>query len=754
MVGPARLRDALYAAGPSGIYVLNALTDSFERVHALRLTVGDMVADRGRLILSLADSFVLPWSPRALLPIPTSPPRPPQTSGALCLQVDPQGRIWVGFGAGVTRLDERLQAVETIEVPTRMRPVDILFDPAGRMWTASRNTLAVYEQGRWRTFGVKDGLKHPGAIALALHEGAIWVGFPNNDDQFARLVPNGSGWKVESFGKQTGHIGLGARVLRVDSRGWLWRGTVDRGFQVCVTRCQDSSQWIEIGTREGMANPRIGQHTWFEDTQTQSIWAICSAGLFRLRVDPGMFTRGQNPLLWADAPVRSGRDVKIQLGSMYFQHPSAVQVRYRFAPGDRSWTTLPPSEKGGWQVERNNLSWGSYEFEAQARTGRADWYPAVQRSAFRVPFPWSVGPLAAGGGLAVSLGAYLLARRIRKGRQIRYEQLKAAAVRARELPEEERDEFLVRLPPGLGNEARALLSQADTALPEILPEEAPDDLSGLTLAGRYQVERRVGGGGFATLYRAYDLRLKNRPTAVKVIDRIDSGSWSATLDRELEILSGLRIPGLVAVFDRGVTPWRQGFLVLEFIEGITLRKAIEEGGISRGDCRRWMGELAAILDQIHAAGVVHRDLKPENLMLRDGPERSLVVIDLGVASARSRHQKSMWATQAAGSLDYMAPEQLHGVASAAADIYSFALVFVETLTGKGVGQFAANQGVSVPEAARQILEETGGSTAAEIVVRALAYAPAERQKSAGAFWRELDASLGGRANSDGSGTPC
>ena len=413
-----------------------------------------------------------------------------------------------------------------------------------------------------------------------------------------------------------------------------------------------------------------------------------------------------------------------------------MQVRYRLTPSDTGWTYAK-----AWETEFRGLRWGKHTFEAQARAGRGEWHPAMRSATIDIAFPYTPQLLYTSGGLgALAFGAWWRRRSTRAART-RYEALKTAVNQARAM--EDPASFLSKLDPSLRNDVQRLLEHSDDPLPAVLPDVPPEDWAGLTLAGRYLLEHRVARGGFATVYRAQDLRMNGRSTAIKILDQAASETWGEALDRELEVLSRLHHPGVVAVFDRGSTPWHQAFLALEFIDGQTLRHYLERP-VDVAQAARWMGELATALDAIHAAGIVHRDLKPENLMVRQSTAGSqLVVIDLGIATLRRRNRNSVWITRAAGSLDYMAPEQLHGVASPAADVYSFALIAVELMTGQRVAEFAAVNSLAVPEAGAALL---GSGAAAAVVQRALSYVPGERHSSAGALWHELAGPFRQRAN--------
>jgi hypothetical protein len=737
---PVALGGRLYAANSKGIERFDEQRMRFEAAAAFpaKYPITDAVSFGGQVVASRLDGYLETWSP-------SHPPRPlPVPSriagpvGTTHLLIDPSQRLWAAYRDGVARLNDRLEPVEFFAVPGNIRPVDMLVDPAGRLWTAQRNGLGLFENSTWRLLDGKSGLLGSGVRTLAWQAGALWVGYGSKNEEFARLTRAAGSWKIENFGPATGHAGSGTRLMRVDERDWLWRGTIERGLQVCAAHCEDSRQWVALRMQDGLSSDELSQNNWFDDTARKHVWWITTKGLDRWVVELDLFTRNPDPLLMLQPVEQRDRTVRFRWSSTYYRHRSALQFRYRILPEQPEWKYV-----SGYDAEFRNLPWRRHEFQLQARAGRADWYPAVKSAAFETVFPWTRQLFGAGGLLAaLMVGARWRVRRKRAATR-RYAALKQAVTHFRDLNEDAREPYLASLDPALAREVRAHFEHDGEPLPPVIPLEAPADCSGTTVAGRYLVEELMARGGFATLYRASDLRMSNRPTAIKILDRPGSESWGQALDRELAVLSHIRHPGVVAVFDRGLTPWKQQFLAFEFIEGRSLRQVFESGDCPRALFLAWMEELAGTLDAIHAAGVVHRDIKPENLMIRDaeaGEARKLVVIDLGIATVRHRNRNSMWATQAAGSFDYMAPEQLQGIASPAADVYSYALVLVEGLYGRRVAAYAAEEGCSVPEAAVAMIgKATGGASGA--VLRALAYEPRMRPPSVAECWREIRAAL-------------
>ncbi len=267
---------------------------------------------------------------------------------------------------------------------------------------------------------------------------------------------------------------------------------------------------------------------------------------------------------------------------------------------------------------------------------------------------------------------------------------------------------------------------------------------------RYRIERELGRGGIGVVYLARDLRLHDMPVVIKVL--LDDSTQHAWLSKkflqEAEALTRIHHPGVVRVIDRDRTADGRSFFVMEFVKGVSLRSAIPSTGLVLEFAAAIVRDLGQALSAAHREGVLHRDLKPENIMLEtlsDGEQRAKL-IDFGIAKVRdSREGASTELGLLAGSLYYLAPEQLLGApASVASDIYAFAAVAYELLTGRrpfnpdaphhiaAITQLMTLQrdGRIVPP---QQLRPSVSAAAQAIVLRGLAFDPAARQADAREF---------------------
>ena len=204
---------------------------------------------------------------------------------------------------------------------------------------------------------------------------------------------------------------------------------------------------------------------------------------------------------------------------------------------------------------------------------------------------------------------------------------------------------------------------------------------------RYRLLRRLGAGGFGTVFEAEDMRLGRR-VALKLIH----GSPGSPVRARREAIAAARLdhPGIVALFDAGEDGDTR-YLVSELVSGRTLAELEADGCLSDRDVLRIGLALADALAHAHARGVVHRDVKPQNVIVPDATSEDLddedswrsaaKLADFGVASLAGDEPLTQTG-DVVGTLAYMAPEQAAGDAvDARADVYAFALVLYEALTG-------------------------------------------------------------------------
>ncbi len=206
----------------------------------------------------------------------------------------------------------------------------------------------------------------------------------------------------------------------------------------------------------------------------------------------------------------------------------------------------------------------------------------------------------------------------------------------------------------------------------------------------YELQDRIGAGGFAEVFKARDLRLK-RDLAVKVL-RPDLGLSPELLQRfrrEAETIATLRNAHIVPVYDIGEAEGL-AFIIMPLISGESLRAVLDrDGAMPPAEVRRVLREAALGLAAAHEAGVIHRDIKPENIML-EGRDKRVLVMDFGIAKAvgaAADGDPSATLTTTGiiiGTPQYMSPEQACGdkTIDARSDQYSLAVVGYRMLSGR------------------------------------------------------------------------
>lgn len=212
------------------------------------------------------------------------------------------------------------------------------------------------------------------------------------------------------------------------------------------------------------------------------------------------------------------------------------------------------------------------------------------------------------------------------------------------------------------------------------------DLTGELIDGRYQLIRQMATGGMASIYEAIDTRL-DRKVAVKIMHShlAQDEQFVERFIREAKAAAALSHPNIVAVQDQG---WNQNgtpaiFLVMEMIEGHTLREYLnEQGRLSVRDGIKFLLPVLSALSAAHKIGIVHRDLKPENILI--SKEGRIKIADFGLAKGPLLGgTMTAESSVVLGSVSYLSPEQVQrGVADSRSDIYSIGITAFEMFTGK------------------------------------------------------------------------
>ena len=223
-----------------------------------------------------------------------------------------------------------------------------------------------------------------------------------------------------------------------------------------------------------------------------------------------------------------------------------------------------------------------------------------------------------------------------------------------------------------------------------MDDESPFDaeryVAGDRISDKYRLETPLGFGAMGMLWRAHNEAL-DAPVALKLIRRDARWSWSAErLLREARVMASLRHSAIVRVFDYGMTSRRDPFIVMELLQGETLRDLLDrEKALSAVEATRLLLPILEGLDCVHARGIVHRDLKPENIFLsRDDRGRiQPKLLDFGIARLQETSPRLTTGGVLLGSPSYMSPEQAEGEerVDARIDVWAAAVVLYEMIAG-------------------------------------------------------------------------
>lgn len=278
------------------------------------------------------------------------------------------------------------------------------------------------------------------------------------------------------------------------------------------------------------------------------------------------------------------------------------------------------------------------------------------------------------------------------------------------------------------------------------------------LSGRYELGGIIGRGGMADVHRGVDSRL-GRTVAIKLLrpDMARDPQFQARFKREAQSVAALNHPSIVAIYDTGEHTVPDGsedsvrvpYIVMEFVEGKTIRDLIRAKEVSIDRAIDFCLGVLSALEYSHKAGIVHRDIKPANVMYCEG-SNSVKVMDFGIARAIADSSATMTQTQAVvGTAQYLSPEQARGeTVDARSDLYSAACLLYEMLTGRP--PFVGDSPVSVayqhvreiPEPASSVNPEVSAALDS-VLAKALQKNRADRFQDAAAFRRALRAARAG-----------
>ncbi|MEW6731083.1 MAG: bifunctional serine/threonine-protein kinase/formylglycine-generating enzyme family protein [Acidobacteriota bacterium] len=271
-----------------------------------------------------------------------------------------------------------------------------------------------------------------------------------------------------------------------------------------------------------------------------------------------------------------------------------------------------------------------------------------------------------------------------------------------------------------------------------------EPVPGTIIDNKYRIESLLGEGGMGRVYRVTHIQL-DKIFALKLMHFNQSDTDPNRMirfRREAEALAKINHPNVVMITDFGIMPNLQlPYIVMEFIEGATLRQLLNESGtLNEKQAMHIIKQMCAGLHEAHSHGIIHRDLKPENIMIQQFTDGEMMarVLDFGIAKLMRRANDAAGKSvtgggEMAGTLKYIAPEQFFGLPiDARADIFNICLILYESLTGVVppvmMGRF------------KSLSEMRPGATPRlnDIVLKGLSQSPDQRPQTALELKRELE----------------
>jgi eukaryotic-like serine/threonine-protein kinase len=280
-------------------------------------------------------------------------------------------------------------------------------------------------------------------------------------------------------------------------------------------------------------------------------------------------------------------------------------------------------------------------------------------------------------------------------------------------------------------------------------DEPDDPLIGAIFIDKYEIEEKLGAGGMCDVYRARHVRI-GKAVAIKILrpEFAADPKVAERFEREARAASLVRHPNAINIMDYGVAAGDTPFLVMELVEGVTVRELVKRhGALPVERVAGIVSQACGALEAAHAVGVIHRDIKPENIIITEYDGRDWVeVVDFGIAKIQEDVRSRAALTGAnliIGTPRYMSPEQAEEQpVDARSDIYSLGVVVYEMLAGTPPFSGSSATRLLIAHAVEPpppLADHRPGiaPAVAAVVMRALEKDPARRQQSAAEFGREF-----------------
>ena len=639
--------------------------------------------------------------------------------GGARLAHDQHGHTWLA-GEGVTLVTRKGRTLErTPQGIPAGTSLDMEYDKKrSALWACLDREVIRFQADHWVHITHKDGLLDDTCRSIAvLPSGDVWVAYMVLGS-LSRIHPGLANlFHVDTYQYPNPIQNLGDGYLDADSRGWLWWAK-DGGDFVAAPEQAARGDWLSLNAQDGIPIPGGNQNS-FSNDPDGSVWFASDSTVVHFTPPqdfvtrfpiPAIFISGfshaQNAPVLADAigSIASAGNVVAHIGSLQFNRRNALHLRYRLLPQQRAWT-----ETNGFDLALGKLWWGHHTLQVQAQLASGPWSSVVEQS-MTIPWPvwlsWPVLLLYGAGGTGIGFSAVQWRKRQRFQRELSLPDLSAWRMSA------------------------------------LSPET--EHLIGTCISDRYEIGHILSVGGFATVVRARDLQRGGQLCAVKIF-RFEFGdrAWIRhRFEQEISALEQLSHPNIVRITGHGTIDTGAPYLVMEFIHGNSLRERLDQGMIPHNQIGIFLHQIACALQSLHQRAIYHRDLKPENLMIRSDAEGrpEIVLIDFSIAIVKSRDKTFHGISRVAGTLEYMAPEQVIGFADASTDIYALAKIIIEMLTGLRWTELFPEAKLEVPEQIQDYFARSSGILRADSIdqiVSAMAFDPARRPKDVSEFVKPI-----------------
>jgi serine/threonine-protein kinase len=313
------------------------------------------------------------------------------------------------------------------------------------------------------------------------------------------------------------------------------------------------------------------------------------------------------------------------------------------------------------------------------------------------------------------------------------------------------DDEVTRVRPALFTNDASAAVMGSRSSESLAPMIAGDSIIGRTIENKYRIDGKLGAGGMGAVYRAHRLLIGDE-VAVKILhpQHVSEPQATERFRREAQAAARLKHPNAVSIYDFGVSSDGLVYLVMELVEGQSLREIIkQQGPLTQSAAAEVINQVCAALDEAHRQQIVHRDLKPDNIVVKSMVNGLRIkVLDFGIAKLRDLTAGNLTQTGSVmGTPHYMSPEQCLGEElDSRSDIYSIGVVLYEMLIGvvpfnSPTSTAVVVQHVNQAPPSLRTMNLSVSPGVESVVLHALAKKREDRPQSAAVLASELNAAV-------------